>query len=226
MTVDEILARFDALASEKNRAGMARFGINTDRAYGVSVAETRKIAKAIKRDHALALALWATGRHEPRILAGFIADPARMTRADCDAWVAEVESWDLCDQLAGLFRRTAFREDLVADWTADDREFVRREGFVVICSMAVHDKTMPDEAFLPYLKLIERHATDGRNFVKKAVNWALRQIGKRSRALHGPALDLAETLAASDDKVARWIGRDAARELRSDAVQVQLATRS
>lgn len=217
-TVDDVLKRLESLGSEKNRAGMARYGINTDRAYGVSVREIRLIARNIKRDHALAKDLWATGRHEARILAGFIADPAAMTRADCDAWVAQVDSWDLCDQLSKLFEKTPFRDELIADWIADEREFVRREGFAVLVARTVHDKKTPDRAFLPYLKLIGRHATDDRNFVKKAVNWALRQIGKRSLALHGPALDLAEKLASSDDKTARWIGRDAARELNSPAV--------
>lgn len=214
-TVDDVLKRLESFGSEKNRAGMARYGINTDRAYGVSVREIRLIAREIRRDHDLAQKLWATGRHEARILAGFITDPAAMTRADCDAWVAEVNSWDLCDQ---LFEQTAFRDDLIADWIADNREFVRREGFAVMVAHTVHDKKAPDPAFLPYLELIERHAADDRNFVRKAINWALRQIGKRSLALHGPVLDLAEKLAMSDDRTARWIGRDAARELKSPAV--------
>ncbi len=217
-TVDDVLKRLESLGSEKNRTGMARYGINTDRAYGVSVREIRLIAREIRRDHDLAQKLWATGRHEARILAGFIADPAAMTRADCGDWVAEVNSWDLCDQLSKLFEQTAFRDDLIADWIADNREFVRREGFAVMVARTVHDKMAPDPAFLPYLELIERHAADDRNFVRKAVNWALRQIGKRSLALHGPALDLAEKLAMSDDRTARWIGRDAARELKSPAV--------
>jgi 3-methyladenine DNA glycosylase AlkD len=217
-TVGDVLKRLERLGSEKNRAGMARYGINTDRAYGVSVREIRLIAREIKRDHALAQQLWATNRHEARILASFIADPTAMTRADCDAWVADVNSWDLCDQLSKTFEATPFRDELIADWIADSREFVRREGFAVLVARTVHDKKTPDQTFLPYLKLIERHAADDRNFVRKAVNWALRQIGKRSLALHGPALDLAETLAMSDDRTARWIGRDAARELKSPAV--------
>jgi len=214
MTVDGILKRLEALGSEHNRAGMARYGINTDNAFGVSIRNLRPIAREIGRDHALARTLWATGKHEARILAGFIADPKAITRAECDDWVAEVNSWDLCDQLSKLFEKTPFRDDLIAAWAADEREFIRREGFAVLVARTVHDKKAPDAEFLPYLDLIERHAGDARNFVKKAVKWALRQIGKRSIDLHGPALELAEKLAASDDRTRRWIGRDAARELR------------
>jgi 3-methyladenine DNA glycosylase AlkD len=213
VTVDEILTRLESLGSEYNRAGMARYGINVERAYGVSIKELRPIARKIGRNMALSRDLWATGKHEARILAGFIADPKEITRAECDAWVAEVDSWDLCDQLSKLFEKTPFRDALIDDWIADAREFVRREGFSVLVARTVHDKTAPDDAFLPYLELIEKYATDERNFVRKAVNWALRQIGKRSMALHGPALELAERLSASDDRTARWIGRDAAREL-------------
>ncbi len=225
-TVDEILERLERLGSQANRAGMARYGINTARAYGVSIRSLRPLAKAIGRDHALAQALWATGRHEARILAGFIADPKAMSRAECDAWVGEIDSWDLCDQLSKTFEKTPFRDELILDWIADDREFVRREGFSLLVARTVHDRQAPDAAFLPYLPLIERYATDGRNFVRKAVNWALRQIGKRSLALHRPALDLAERLATSGDKTARWVGRDAARELKSPAVIEALKSRA
>ena len=213
-TVETILAHLEEVGNEHDRAGMARFGINTATAYGVSVRELRLIARRHRRDTPLARALWATGRHEARILASFTIDPKDLTRADCDAWVAEVNSWDLCDQLAKPFEKTSFRDDLIADWTADEREFVRREGFVLIAMQAVHDKKAPHPTCLPYLDLIARHARDDRNFVRKAVNWALRQIGKRAPELHGPALELAETLAASENRSARWIGRDAARELR------------
>jgi len=218
-TVETILARLEALGSERDRAGMARFGINTKTAYGVSVPTLRQIARKHRRDTPLARALWATGCHEARILSALIADPKDLTRADCDAWVADVNSWDLCDQLATLFQKTPFRDDLIADWTADEREFVRREGFVLIVARAVHDKKAAHSAFPPYFDLITRHARDERNFVKKAVNWALRQIGKRAPDLYGPALDLAEALAASDNPNERWIGRDAMRDLRKHAAR-------
>ena len=219
--VDVTLAELRSLGSEENRAGQARFGINTARAYGVSLAVLRPFARRLKRDHDLALALWASGVHEARLLAAFVDEPAKVTPAQMDAWAADFDSWDLCDQVCGsLFDRTPYVERKIVEWAADEREFVRRAAFALAAMYAVHAKKVPDEAFLPFLDLIEKYATDPRNFVKKAVNWALRQIGKRSPGLHAPALALAEKLAASDDKAARWIGKDAAREL-SDPRQVE-----
>jgi 3-methyladenine DNA glycosylase AlkD len=215
-----ILTELKALGSEENRAGQARFGINTKRAYGVSIANLRPLARRLKRDHALAAALWATGVHEARILASFVDEPAKVTPNQMDEWVAEFDSWDLCDQVcSNLFSRTPHVEKRIAKWAKDKREFVRRAAFALIAAHAVHGKNVPDADFLALLPLIEKHATDPRNFVKKAVNWALRQIGKRNTALHAPALALAEKLAASGDRTARWIGKDAAKEL-SDPVQI------
>jgi 3-methyladenine DNA glycosylase AlkD len=212
--VDAVLAELKALGSEENRAGMARFGINAERAYGVSIANLRPLARRLGKNHALAAALWKSDVHEARILAAFVDEPKRVTAAQMDRWVAAFDSWDLCDQVCNnLFVRTPFVETKVAKWAKDQREFVRRAAFALIASYTVHAKGIPDDAFRPMLALVEKHATDPRNFVKKAVNWALRQIGKRSLALHGPALALAERLAASDDKTARWIGRDAVKEL-------------
>jgi len=209
-----ILKELRSLGSEANRAGQARFGINTARAYGVSIANLRPIARRLKRDHELAAALWASGVHEARILAAFIDEPEKVTPDQMDAWVAEFDSWDLCDQVCGnLFDRTPFAEAKIRQWAKDEREFVRRAAFARMAMYAVHAKKIADERFLEFLPLIERHASDPRNFVKKAVNWALRQIGKRSGELHGPCLALAERLALSEDRTARWIGRDAAREL-------------
>lgn len=193
---------------------MARFGINADRALGVSMTAMRPLEKRLRRDHLLAADLWATGIHEARILAALIDDPKAVTPAQMDAWVAEFDSWDLCDQAClKLFARTPFVSRKVTEWAEDDREFVRRSAFSLIAGYAVAAKKAPDREFLAFLPIIERHATDGRNFVKKAVNWALRQIGKRSMVLHAPALALAERLAASPDRTARWIGRDAVKEL-------------
>jgi 3-methyladenine DNA glycosylase AlkD len=212
--VAAILAELKALGSAQNRAGQARFGINTAHAYGVSIANLRPIAKRLKRDHELAGALWASGVHEARILAAFVDEPAKVTPAQMDAWAAEFDSWDVCDQVCGsLFDKTPHAEKKIAKWAKDKREFVRRAAFALAAAYAVHAKKAPDETFLPMLALIEKHSTDPRNFVRKAVNWALRTIGKRSTALHAPALALAEKLATSDDKTARWIGKDAAREL-------------
>jgi 3-methyladenine DNA glycosylase AlkD len=208
-----ILAELRALGSEENRAGMARFGINTEKAFGVSMAAQRPLQRKYRRNHELAVALWATGYHEARILAALIDDPNKVTRRQMDAWAADFNSWDLCDQACmKLFARSPFVAEKIPKWAKDKREFVRRAAFATIAGYAVHAKA-GDEAFLPFLDLIERYATDSRNFVRKAVNWALRQIGKRSAGLHKPALALAKRLAASDDSTARWIGKDAVREL-------------
>jgi 3-methyladenine DNA glycosylase AlkD len=218
--VDAVLAELRALGSEEGRAGMARFGINTEKAFGVSMAAARPLARKYKRQHDLAAGLWATGIHEARILAALIDDPKLVTRKQMDSWAAEFNSWDLCDQACmKLFAKTPHVAEQVARWAKDEREFVRRAAFATIAGYAVSAKKAADDEFLPFLQLIEVHATDPRNFVKKAVNWALRQIGKRSRALHVPALALAEKLAASDDRTARWIGKDAAKEL-SDPKQI------
>jgi 3-methyladenine DNA glycosylase AlkD len=216
--VELILAELKALGSEKNRAGMARYGINTARAWGVSMAAMAPITRRHRGDHGLATALWRSGWHEARIVAALIDDPHAVTREQMDRWAADFDSWDLCDQASmKLFARTPFAEEKVRQWAEDEREFVRRAAFATIAGYAVHAKKAPDAVFLAFLPVIEKHAKDPRNYVRKAVNWALRQIGKRSLALHGPALALAERLAASDDRTARWIGRDAAKELSDPA---------
>ncbi|MCB1490160.1 MAG: DNA alkylation repair protein [Bauldia sp.] len=215
-----IIAELRSLGSEANRVGMARYGINIDRAFGVSITQLRPIARRLGRDHDLATALWASGYHEARLLAAFVDEPAKVTSARMDAWAADFDSWDLCDQVcSNLFARTPFVGEKIAAWADDDREFVRRAGFALLAAHTVHGKGVPDERFAAFLPLVERHASDPRNFVKKSVNWALRQIGKHSMALHAPALELAERLAGSDDRTARWIGRDAVKEL-SDPVQI------
>ena len=216
-----VLKELRALGSAENRAGMARYGINTGRAFGISMATLKPIARRLKRNHDLAQALWASGWHEARLLAALIDDPKQVTPAQMDAWTADFDSWDLCDQACSkLFVRTPFVEARIAKWAKDNREFVRRAAFALLAAYTVHGKTVPDETFLAYLPLIERHATDERNFVRKAVNWALRQIGKRNSTLHAPALALARKLSESDDKTARWIGKDAVKEL-TDPVQLE-----
>jgi 3-methyladenine DNA glycosylase AlkD len=216
--VDTVIAEIRALGSEKTLAGMARYGINTERAFGVSMAALAPIAKRHKRDHALAVALWKTGWHEARILAVLVDDAKAVTSEQMDRWVADFDSWDLCDQACmKLFARTPFVAGKVAAWAGDEREFVRRAAFALIAGYTVHAKKAPGAAYIAFLPIIETHATDPRNYVRKAVNWALRQIGKRSLALHGPALALAERLAASEDRTARWIGRDAVKELSDPA---------
>jgi 3-methyladenine DNA glycosylase AlkD len=212
--VESVIAELRKLGSEKNRAGMARFGINTKRAFGVSIAAIRPLARRYRRNHELAAALWASGLHEARLLACFVDDPKQVTSRQMDSWAAEFDSWDLCDQAClKLFVKTPFVDRKIPRWAKDKREFVRRAGFALLASFAVHGKDVPDSVFRDHLKLIEGAATDERNFVRKAVNWALRQVGKRSASLHKPALALAKRLAASPDKTARWIGKDAVKEL-------------
>lgn len=225
--VAAILAELKSLGSEVNRAGMARFGINAEHAYGVSMAAMRPLVRRLKRNHALALALWKTGVHEARILAALIDEPAKVTPAQMDRWTANFDSWDLCDQACmKLFARTPFVAEKVEAWAKDEREFVRRAAFALIAGYTVHAKKAPDAEFLAFLPLIERHAPDPRNFVKKAVNWALRQIGKRNLALHAPALALADKLAASADRTARWIGKDAVKELTDPAQIARIKART
>jgi 3-methyladenine DNA glycosylase AlkD len=221
----KVLAELRKLGSEANRAGMARFGINTARAFGVSMAAMRPLERKYRRQHDLAAALWASRHHEARILAALIDDPKLVTRGQMDAWAAAFDSWDLCDQACmKLFARTPFVADRARKWAGDRRQFVRRAAFALIAGYAVGAKQVPDRELLPFLVLIRKHATDERNFVKKAVNWALRQLGKRSMALHAPALALARELAASPDRTARWIGEDAVREL-SDPRQLERIAR-
>ncbi|MGK6315003.1 DNA alkylation repair protein [Neorhizobium sp. DT-125] len=217
-----IVAHLETLRSEENVAGMARFGIATGTALGISNPDLQKIARLVKRDHGRALDLWRTGVREARMLAIYTADPAALTPAQARGWSEDFASWEIVDTAADLFTETPFWQELIAEFARDEREFVRRTAFAMIAGAAVHRKTEPDETFITYLPLIEAHSADPRNFVKKAVNWALRNIGKRSRICHRPAFALSEKLAASVDKTARWIGKDAVRELSSEKVLARL----
>ena len=217
-TADQVIGYLKSLRDETNIEGMGRFGIDTGTALGISNTTLRAIGRRIKRDHARSLELWASGIREARLLAAFTAEPKKMTADIARAWAAEFNSWEIVDGVSDLFADSGLNEPLIAEFAADDREFVRRTAFAMIAWSAVHMKKEPDEAVLRWLPLIERHAGDPRNFVRKAVNWALRQIGKRSLVCHGPALELAERLAASDDKTKRWIGKDAVKELAGEKV--------
>jgi len=224
-----VMDELASLTSDDSRAGMARYGINVADAFGVSVHELRRMAKALGTDHDLALALWDTGKHEARILASMVDDPTAVTEAQMEAWAAAFDSWDVCDQVtSNLFDKTPFAYDKVREWSAAEDEWVKRAAFATAAALAVQDKTAGDERFLPILALITREAGDGRNYVKKAVNWALRNIGKRNAALHAAALGTAEAILASAEaraavdrkdpaaRSARWVARDALRELRSE----------
>lgn len=223
MDPDDVLARLRSMGSSRNREGMARFGINVESAVGVSVADLRKVARELGRDHRLAAGLWKSGIHEACILAALIDEPDKVTPTQMERWVRAFDSWDLCDLVcANLFDRTPFAYGKAVEWAGRDEEFVKRAGFALMAALAWHDKEADDEALAAFLPTIEREADDDRNFVKKAVNWALRQIGKRSRRLNEAAVASAERIASRDSRAARWIARDALRELRSEAVQSRL----
>lgn len=197
---------------------MARYGIPSDNASGVSVADIRLLAKKLGRNHALALALWETGNYEARMLAPFIDEPARVTPTQMDRWCRDFDSWAICDALCfHLFDKTPHAWQKIAKWSTRREEFVKRAAFALLASVALHDKTAPDAPFLKSFVLIARAATDDRNFVKKAVSWALRGIGKRNPALHAAAVKLASRLADSPNPAARWTGKDALRDLATAA---------
>ena len=206
--------------------GMARYRIPTDRAVGVAVTELRRLARGLVPDHELAAALWASGLHEARILASLVDDPALVSGAQMDAWVSDLDSWDVCDAVCGnLFDRTPFALDKAVEWTGREPEFERRAGFVLMASAAVHRKDLPDAAFASLLPLIREQATDDHIYVKKAVSWALRQIGKRSLGLNAKAIRTAEQIGRIDARASRWVARDALSELRGDAVQARVVRR-
>jgi 3-methyladenine DNA glycosylase AlkD len=199
---------------------MARFGINPENTLGISIPPLRTLAKEIGKDHDLAQALWATGIHEARILAAFVDDPRQVTEGQMESWVADFDSWDVCDQVCGnLFDRTPFAYEKAVEWSGREEEFVRRAAFALMAYLAVHDKKADDAKFEPFFPLIIGASTDERNFVKKAVNWALRQIGKRSRYLHERAIEVAREISKIESKAARWIAADALKELESDKIQ-------
>jgi 3-methyladenine DNA glycosylase AlkD len=222
-TLDEALADLRAHARPGELAGMARFGINPAGRLGVSVPDLRRLGKRIGRDQALALALWETGIADARILASLVAEPQRLTARRMDAWARGFDSWDVCDQAcSNAFARTPLAWGRVHAWAPRQAEFVRRAAFALLAALAVHDKAAGDRAFIDALPLIEAAADDDRNFVRKAVNWALRQIGKRNAVLHGQALACAQRVRERGTRSARWIAADALRELSSDAVRTRL----
>jgi 3-methyladenine DNA glycosylase AlkD len=213
-SANDVLAQLKGLAKPGNLAGMARFGMNPEGRLGLSVPEMRRIAKDAGRDHLLALGLWKSGIAEARIVASLVDEPERVTAAQMDRWVRAFDSWDVCDQTCGnLFDKTPFAWSKARTWSRDKREYVKRAGFALMAYLAWHDKPASDSAFLSFFPSIRRGATDDRNFVKKAVSWALRTIGKRNHRLRSAALREARALRALDDKAARWVGADVEREL-------------
>jgi 3-methyladenine DNA glycosylase AlkD len=222
ITVDEVMATIVSERDEGSIAGMARYGINVEKAAGMSMPRLRALGKEIVAElgrtsparHEFALGLWATGSHEARILAALVDLPQFVTADQMEAWVVGLDSWDVCDQLCmNLLYPTELAWSKALEWTARPEEFVKRAGFALIAVIAWKDKKTPDEAFEPFLEAIEREAGDDRNFVKKAVSWALRHIGKRNEPLRVRALAVAERLAGSENRAARWVGKDALKEL-------------
>jgi 3-methyladenine DNA glycosylase AlkD len=223
MTYKETLERLRAQSKPANVEGMTRFGINPKNTLGVSMPAIRKIARGIGRDHSLALELWGSGIHEARILAGLIDDPKQLSAGQMERWANDFDSWDVCDQVcSNLFDKTPLAHQKALEWGTRKEEFVKRAGFALMAALAVHDKTASNAQFQRFLPVIEQESTDERNFVRKAVNWALRQIGKRNLLLNDLALKTARRIQRKDSKSARWIAADAIRELTSPAVEKKL----
>ena len=219
MKYNDIIQKIKSLSNPEAVKGMARFGINPENTYGVSIPNLRAMAKEIGKDHALAQQLWASGIHEARLLATFIDKAEMVTEAQMESWVKDFDSWDVCDQCcSNLFDKTRFAHQKAVEWSEREEEFVKRAGFVMMAALAVHDKKAADQDFANFLLIIKREADDSRNFVKKAVNWALRQIGKRNHNLNQMAVRTAEEIQQINSKSARWIAADAIRELTSEAV--------
>jgi 3-methyladenine DNA glycosylase AlkD len=225
MTADEIIKNLKSLENSTNVAGMARFGITAKKAFGISSQQLKQLAKEIKKQtenrHKLALELWETGIYEARIIAYLIDDPKQVTPEQMESWAADFDNWAICDGACGhLFCRTEFAYRKVFEWSAREEEFVKRAGIVLIAWLAVHDKKVEDAKIAQFLTILESKSDDERNFVKKAVNWSLRQIGKRNLNLNELAIETAEKIKLRNTKAARWIAADALREL-TDAKTIE-----
>jgi 3-methyladenine DNA glycosylase AlkD len=223
MTTRTVMAELRRLGDPAVVAGMARFGIPSDNALGISAPKLRALGKIIGRDQVLSLELWKTGVLEARAIAALIGDPGKVTRRQMNRWVVDFDSWGVCDACCALlFVFTPYALEMAFKWVKSEREFVRRAGFVLMAESAIHLKGLSDREFLPMLKEIRLGATDERNFVRKAVNWALRQVGKRNRRLNALSIKEANRIRKIDSRAARWIAADALRELQSAQVQKRL----
>jgi 3-methyladenine DNA glycosylase AlkD len=220
MGFEVIIKELEELSNPEDVEGMARFGINHMKRYGVRMPELRRIAKNTGKNHELAEKLWNAGYGETRILASLIDDPEKVTEAQMEKWVLDFDSWDVCDQCCmNLFRKTPFAYKKIFEWSRNEHEFVKRAAFTLIAVLAVHDKQAPDDRFEQLFSLIIEESIDNRNYVKKSVNWALRHIGKKNIHLNRRAIEIAEEIHKIDSKSARWIASDALRELKSEKVQ-------
>jgi 3-methyladenine DNA glycosylase AlkD len=225
--VAEVLKWLERRGTKRNRDGMARYGIVAQQVFGVSVADVRDLGKRLGRDHELALALWETGWYEARMLTAFVDEPDRVTSRQMDRWAKDFDNWAVCDGICfHLFDKTPLAWRKVEVWAPRREEFVKRAAFALLAALALHDKKSPDQPFVAALPLIDRAASDERNFVKKGVSWALRSIGSRNAPLHAAALELARRLAASESAPARWIGRDAVKDLSRPLISKRVAARS
>ena len=223
MSVESVLAEMRSMRDPKAVEGMTRFGISPNGTLGLSVPYLRSLAKRIGSDHDLAKGLWASGIHEAKILAALVDDPKKVTESQMEKWAADFDSWDICDGCCGnLFDKTPYAYAKALEWSRREEEFVKRAGYVLMAELAVHDKKADDESFLRFFRVIELGSTDQRNFVKKAVSWALRQMGKRNLKLNSAALELADRISMKESPSARWVASDAVRELTSEAVQKRL----
>lgn len=217
--VDAVIASLKRLGSESTRDGMARYGLPSDKAFGVPVGKMQQLAKQLGRNHELALDLWESGWYEARMLAAFLDEPERVTPAQMDRWCRDFDNWGICDTVCfHLFDRTPHAFAKVVQWSRRRDEFVKRAAFALLACLALHDKHSGDEAFVRCLPLVEHAAADERNFVKKGVSWALRLIGRRNLDLNAAAVAVARRLSDSPEAPARWVGRDALKELTSPAV--------
>jgi len=222
-SVEDVLERLKEKSRPDQLEGMARFGMAVEQRLGISIPDLRKLAKELGQDHELALKLWKTGIAESKILASMIDDPNKLTEEQLEDWVKDIDSWDVCDQVCmNLFERNPLAWKKIIDWSSREEEFVKRTAFSLIACLAWHDKKASDEKFIELLPVIMRGATDERNFVKKAVNWALRNIGKRNLNLNEAAINTARKIQRLDSKAARWVASDALRELQSEAIQTRL----
>jgi len=232
MEYNKVIKRLSSLKNPKNVEGMARFGIRPETmVLGIPIPVTRNLAKDIKKTitkdqrHKLALKLFDSGIHEARILAGFIEEPDKITERQFEKWVKSFDSWDVVDQVcSACLDKTKFAKKKIFELAKRKEEFIKRTAFTLICCLTVHDKEMPDKDFLKFFRIIKKAATDDRNFVKKAVNWALRQIGKRNKKLNREAIKVAKEIQKIDNKAARWIASNAIHELRSEQVQKRIKT--
>jgi len=223
VSVEEVLKRLEAKARPDQLEGMARFGMATERRLGVSIPDMRKMSKELGKDHKLAILLWEAGIPEARILAAMIDEPDKLSEAQMEDWVKGINSWDVCDQVCqNIFEKSPLAWKKITDWSKREEEFTKRTAYALLACLAWHDKDAKDAQFIKLLPVVKRGATDERNFVKKAVNWALRNIGKRNPNLNKAAMKTAKEILRIDSNAARWIASDAIRELSSEPVQRRL----